>query len=1790
MTMGIGEIRATVGIKSLGYKTDFASTSEPFNKGDIVTTNANIGSVLRVFNTTSRAYFNDAHTLRTNETVTISFTAYHGYLGGDKTASVSICNSDGIVLVGYTYSYNNGIISDVIIGGNSVIGIGTISANSLFNGSQGANGIIGVGGGNTAKPYQSGKGTYNPEIQFSISADGSASFKSNRSMGSDGSNKMVSGNLGNVKMDISYIEIISTCDNEDRTICIDDLEISTNYYSQNYETGIVDWTTSVGGRFDPIIMEENGNHYMAADPSKSTNNNGAVLTGPDIRLSSNTNFKISFDIRLGNTNTDAPMFSILGADGEQLFKFTPSAVNGNYPWIANNDTDNPISLDNTDYVVSGDLNNRTWYHFDLSWKDGVTKLKITNVASGKDVLSESTIPTINTGGGLQRMIFTSGRYYAKFAIDNVEVTPLPTWSASSATVDITDVGATDPNLVADFLPYLKEHRYEISNYSSSNTDVASFWPGSQLHIKGIGTTTITATDTQGNSASYNLTVTGTTVTPVINGNVLTFDESGIIMNNTEKTTKSHVLPKGLTVSYGFSDGNIGETVIVVNSDGGSVLKVIDNNGYSRPNLGGNGVPYEGIYGGTFVKLETSANGYMVMTGNVSTARSRLVKSDGTVVDTEIDESDHSLAASLTSGSTYYLYNLRLLDDATDGVIVPLVNSISYVDAYFKSHFEVINIPANGETYSVQAVKGMTSPTYSISCVGDVGSPTISGTTISGITGGGAIKITATEGNASASYVLTVAYDATDYPGHLWDFYSVEKGLTTTDAMKDVPDPSNESTKYQTGYYGDSWRAEYKNVNNNERPEWYRQDAVHGDNAFIVPETAGLVFVNKNRNFFLRNDANTYSHIGIRGNGGGTSFTIPLLKEGDIVEILWRHESAGSGSVFEATNLKDLRGKAINEEFEITESAYRRIRNYVGPYSFEVAADGDVTFTLKDYGNNDIQSIRIYSGDYLPTMRRVNLLGNVAAPTTLLLDNQEDGYTYTYCNQLYSTATGPAMYVLKGYVSGRDDIQCVQGADAADENHYQIHSDENAYPISQEESNRLYEMRKNLVGFKMYNTQWKRGANYPTYNYGHIDATSGWGKVTIRMNNYTADMKYLIGYTPDYTLTIGSAPHQEYPYTWDFTNISAQEERGKPTNVYNTIINKDQNDTNWDQTSNGVFSLKTNNTGQFDSQYVPGAVLVTTDRALSNIEGVSSDPGDKYALDEFDGIGFNGIISFDSDSKASARNNNRTRASSTINLLSFTMDDYKEVKTTEVVDGETIVTEWKNTTGVYLPAGNGWVKFGMDKIEDTGIATCGFAYKCDRGANDGNGIYLRPERSLQTGDVITVKVYATSAPTTEKPFGLGLYAESGTTPYDTQFIPNGLKNTETELKFTVPESMKGMSTICLYRESNSVYLTEVQITGSASSEPVRRELFCETETTITIPDLNKGVQDWIYVSASEVPTTVNNATLVESGSDGPDANTNVYKYKVTAEGNAYLTFPVHTRIYKIGVTHILKEIHPVGGVGWATEIRNHEIDHELTGYFTKNDVNAYAVSYDSYDMNSATVALTPINEDGYVPNKTGIVMKLDNTMNLSTANSGKYVPLFYPSYTLGPSSTAVDFPANNLMYQVEEGIDNPNRNYNEEIYNYNGSGTNYTKFILTNNYWNFNKDHALNSDELATSHSADVAGFYRMHIWKTTDDVADKNTMPAHSAFLLVPSDNLPAAVWTLQPGYSAARGDLLGVYNIIGPGSETAIDDARIVSGSVADSDLDGRETWFAISGMKLSARPIHPGLYIRNGKKYVIR
>ena len=113
---------------------------------------------------------------------------------------------------------------------------------------------------------------------------------------------------------------------------------------------------------------------------------------------------------------------------------------------------------------------------------------------------------------------------------------------------------------------------------------------------------------------------------------------------------------------------------------------------------------------------------------------------------------------------------------------------------------------------------------------------------------------------------------------------------------------------------------------------------------------------------------------------------------------------------------------------------------------------------------------------------------------------------------------------------------------------------------------------------------------------------------------------------------------------------------------------------------------------------------------------------------------------------------------------------------------------------------------------------------------------------------------------------------------------------------------------------------------------------------------------------------------------------------------------------------------------------------------------------------------------------------------------------------------------------------------------------------------------------------DAAGFYRHHVWKalTAIENAAKNTMAPNTAYLLVPTAQLPIAVW--NSGSSGAR-----LYNSIGIrfGDSTDIHDVHI--GGERQPSNDTAIGWYTLDGRKLAGKPTKPGLYICNGQKVVI-
>ena len=209
-----------------------------FSAGEVVTNTKNIGTVLAAgknlpitleFDGDTNTDGNQPYTLKENENVTFSYTAYQGYLGGTRTTTMELKNSDGVVLVGYTYSSGSCNITNVIINGKTINDFSAFHAQSSFSTGGDANGFVDLKKNVSQKAYQS-KEDYNPIITFSISQSGFVEITFNgreKKLGKTYS-KTFSGQLAdNVKKDISTFGFTSDVDNTDRYYAIDNFSITS---------------------------------------------------------------------------------------------------------------------------------------------------------------------------------------------------------------------------------------------------------------------------------------------------------------------------------------------------------------------------------------------------------------------------------------------------------------------------------------------------------------------------------------------------------------------------------------------------------------------------------------------------------------------------------------------------------------------------------------------------------------------------------------------------------------------------------------------------------------------------------------------------------------------------------------------------------------------------------------------------------------------------------------------------------------------------------------------------------------------------------------------------------------------------------------------------------------------------------------------------------------------------------------------------------------------------------------------------------------------------------------------------------------------------------------------------------------------------------------------------------------------------------------------------------------------------------------------------------------------------
>jgi len=290
-------------ITSLPVTEDFENGTGIFKGGENFDHTAALGKILRVYNvgdyskavatfdTDSKADGNQAYEIKNNEQVTISYTAFHGWLSKGKVAKFSVSNSAGVELVSYSYDYNTCNITDVSVGGISVPNFKVFKCQSTRTNdlNKGADGLD--------KNTYNKNTEYNPQVTMVISGNGIVSVSFVKTKGKDAFNEEFTAKLSDdVVKNLASITIDNSVNNNPgRAYAIDNLSITSKVsadvpasYAIKKVCGSVvlseESFTGIEGK-TPVISEDNifvdGKKYIYVSndsEEKGTIKEGSVYT------------------------------------------------------------------------------------------------------------------------------------------------------------------------------------------------------------------------------------------------------------------------------------------------------------------------------------------------------------------------------------------------------------------------------------------------------------------------------------------------------------------------------------------------------------------------------------------------------------------------------------------------------------------------------------------------------------------------------------------------------------------------------------------------------------------------------------------------------------------------------------------------------------------------------------------------------------------------------------------------------------------------------------------------------------------------------------------------------------------------------------------------------------------------------------------------------------------------------------------------------------------------------------------------------------------------------------------------------------------------------------------------------------------------------------------------------------------------------------------------------------------------------------------------------------------------
>lgn len=281
-----------------------------------------------------------------------------------------------------------------------------------------------------------------------------------------------------------------------------------------------------------------------------------------------------------------------------------------------------------------------------------------------------------------------------------------------------------------------------------------------------------------------------------------------------------------------------------------------------------------------------------------------------------------------------------------------------------------------------------------------------------------------------------------------------------------------------------------------------------------------------------------------------------------------------------------------------------------------------------------------------------------------------------------------------------------------------------------------------------------------------------------------------------------------------------------------------------------------------------------------------------------------------------------------------------------------------------------------------------------------------------------------------------------------------------------------------------------------------------------------------LSGTDVATTISSDV---QGALGIKGQTNWKLYTIAGADKTIDIALANVQLRMVAVTDIFKTFNHLEGMdkSYATEYRDQAERYELSELFTNGASPVTAHIVSAVSDNLATAS-----EVAVAPKYTGVI--------LSTSNQAAptNVPLFVPDI----NTPATSLPTNYLKGVLSDSTITPS-----------GANVNY---IFTPYYYKVNESGAATMGQ-----QAGTLAFYRQLS-------GDNTTLGAHKAYLQIPQSASSKQYIFIS---SIANGDLPSAIRI-------------------AQDVLGDDEVYYTLGGQRLQRQPVRSGVYIRNGKKIIVK